>query len=172
MLLQIGLPLNATNWIMVCVTSLNFLVLINGSPSKFFKSQRGLSQGCPLSPLLFLLVIEGMSQMICVVKRDGKLKGIKLSPRVIITHLLFMDDVVFLGRGTIEEWRIFAEIIQVFCSTTGMEVGMNKLSFLYSNIEAPILNQISQFLPYKLSDLAYWLQISRFLHKTKGLWIM
>jgi hypothetical protein len=46
-LLQVGLSLEATDWIMGCVSTANFVVLINGSPSSFFKSTRGLRQGCP-----------------------------------------------------------------------------------------------------------------------------
>jgi hypothetical protein len=49
-LLQLGLNLNSVNWIMGCLQSVSFVVLINGSPSRFFKASRGLRQGCPLSP--------------------------------------------------------------------------------------------------------------------------
>lgn len=54
-LLQVGLSLKATNWIMGCVNSANFVVLVNGEPTDFFKISRGLRQGCHLSPLFFLL---------------------------------------------------------------------------------------------------------------------
>jgi hypothetical protein len=47
-LLQVGLSLEATDWIMGCVTSANFAVLINGKPTNFFKSSRGLRQGLPV----------------------------------------------------------------------------------------------------------------------------
>lgn len=56
---QIGLSVEVTNWILACVTTTNFSVLVNGSPSNFFQGSRGIIQGFPLYPLLFLIVIGG-----------------------------------------------------------------------------------------------------------------
>jgi len=64
LLIQIGLKWEVAQWIMGCVTSSNYAVLVNGVPICFFKGKRGLRQGCPLSPLLFLLVVEAFSRMI------------------------------------------------------------------------------------------------------------
>jgi len=63
-LLQVGLSLETTDWTMGSMTSTNFVVLINGKPTNFFKIFRGLREGCPLSPLLFILIVEGLSRSI------------------------------------------------------------------------------------------------------------
>ena len=78
LLLQIGLPLEITNWIMVCVSSANLIFLINGAHSSFFNFLRVLVQGCPLSLLLFLLVVEGLNKLIEKSKLDNKINGAKL----------------------------------------------------------------------------------------------
>jgi hypothetical protein len=49
---------------MGCVSSANFVILVNGSPTEFFKSHRGIRHGLPLSPLLFLLVVEAFSRLV------------------------------------------------------------------------------------------------------------
>ena len=59
-LISTGFSLSSTNWIMGCVVSSSFVVLINGETSPFFQSNRGLRQGCSLSPLLFILVMESL----------------------------------------------------------------------------------------------------------------
>jgi hypothetical protein len=51
-------------WIQHCITSVRFSVLINGVPSGFFGSSRGVRQGDPLSPFLFVLVMEAFSRML------------------------------------------------------------------------------------------------------------
>ena len=72
LLLQVGLSFETVNWIMGCVSSTNFFVLVNGSPPGLFNASRGIRQGCMLSPLLFLLVIEGLGLLIRDAKRNEK----------------------------------------------------------------------------------------------------
>jgi hypothetical protein len=68
-LLQCGFGLPTTKWIMGCISSATYVVLVNGEPTDFFNGGRGLRQGCPLSPLLFLLVMEGLS---LAIKKDKR----------------------------------------------------------------------------------------------------
>ena len=63
-LLQIGVSVDGVKWIMGCVSSSNFSIIFNDTPSNFFSDSRGIRQGWPLSPLLFILVIEGFSIII------------------------------------------------------------------------------------------------------------
>ena len=88
---------------MACVTSTHFAILINVTPTGFFQTSIGIIQGFSLSPLLFLLVIEGLSRLISASKDEGKIKGIKLSSSIVITHLLYVKDVVLFGNGYVEE---------------------------------------------------------------------
>lgn len=61
LLTHLGFKVDFIKWIMGCITDVSYAILINGAATPFFKGQRGLRQGCPLSPLLFLLVAEGLS---------------------------------------------------------------------------------------------------------------
>ena len=53
LLIKIGMPVEMVEWVLGCVQSTSFAVLINGSPSNFFRPTRGLRQGCPMSPFCF-----------------------------------------------------------------------------------------------------------------------
>ena len=79
-----------------------------------------------MSPLLFILVIEGLSLLIEDAKRNGRIKGIKISPQLFLTHLLFVDDVIMFGLGLFEEWMAFKVILDTFCEASGMRINMDK----------------------------------------------
>jgi len=63
-LIQVGFGIHMTNWILACVNSTSFAVLVNGKAMDFLRSGRGMRQGCPLSPLLFILVMESLSLLL------------------------------------------------------------------------------------------------------------
>lgn len=71
-------------WIKECISSASYSILVYGSPIGYILSQRGLRQGDPLSPCLFLLCTEGFSAML----RNGN--GVRVVPKGMpISHLLF-----------------------------------------------------------------------------------
>eukprot|EP00253_Pinus_taeda_P015318 PITA_15318 len=126
LLTHLGFSYSFISWIMGCISNVSFAVLINGAASPFFKSQRGLRQGCPLSPLLFLLVAEGLSRLIHRARRTNKLKGIEVAINLYITHLLFVDDILIFSNGSHEELKEYKNIIDLFMKATGMQLNYGK----------------------------------------------
>ncbi|GKC44027.1 putative RNA-directed DNA polymerase, partial [Tanacetum coccineum] len=76
---KMGFRAKWRNWISSCLSSATILVMINGSPSKEFKMERGLRQGDPLSPFLFLLVVEALQTSIIEACCKGLFKGVSLA---------------------------------------------------------------------------------------------
>ena len=93
---------------MGCITSSNFSILVNVTALDFFPASRGIKQGCPHSPLLFSLIIEGLSILIKDARYKGHIQGIKISCSLSLNHLLFVDDIILFGVETLEEWKDFA----------------------------------------------------------------
>ena len=91
-------------WIFFCISTVCFSILINGSPCGFFESSKGLRQGDPLSPLLFVLVMEALGRMLDKVVHDDHMSGFGVGREegrsLAMSHLLFANDtLIFCGAN-------------------------------------------------------------------------
>lgn len=125
-LTHLGFPFAYIKWIMSCIKDVSYSVLLNGEATPFFLSERGLRQGCPLSPLLFLLIMEGLSRSIIVAQNINELVGIKISENFYLTHLLFVDDVLIFLNGSIGDSSVLHNIFKLFQQATGMMINEGK----------------------------------------------
>ena len=106
-----------------------------------------------MSPLIFILVIEGLSLLIKDAQNNGKIMGIRISSHLSLTHLIFVDDVILFGSGTVEEWVAFKVILDTFCLAPGMCINLEKSRFLFNNVDEGILNRISHTLTFKYDHI-------------------
>jgi hypothetical protein len=136
LLIYIGFNLPVVNWIMGCISTVSFAVLINGSASPFFRPTRGLRQGCPLSSYLFLIVDEDLSRAIQEAKRTRSIQGVKMGGTEYHTHLLFVDDVLLFTNGSLAEGLKLNEALQLYCKASGMEVKIHKSSIRFNKVNA------------------------------------
>ena len=100
MLQRCGFSYKWRKWIMHCISTVKISILLNGSPSNFFGSSRGIQQGDPLSPFLFDIVIEALSCMLDVAASTGQFSGFSAgstaSTSLMVSHHLFANDTYIL----------------------------------------------------------------------------
>ena len=121
------------SWVMSNLSSVTFALLVNGASSSFFKFGRGLRQGCPLAPLLFLIVVEGLSRDLLNVKECGIYHGIYFGNEVSLYHVLFVDDIVMVTDGNDQTLSSLYEVLVVFCK--GMKINDEKYALYVSNLD-------------------------------------
>lgn len=119
-LLAFGFKDEWVSWVLSCVTSSSFSVLINGESSNWFSASRGLRQGDPLSPYLFIIMAEGLGRFIKSQVRQGRIHGWSwnndLPP---YCHLQFVDDTALMGLARISEAVNFRRTLDIYLKASG-----------------------------------------------------
>jgi hypothetical protein len=117
-------------WMQAYTSTVQFSVIVNGAPTGFFDSSRGLRQGDPLSPLLFLLIMEVLSRMLQKTVKGGLLKGIQVGQAeeagVCVSHLLYANDTILFCDADLEQLLYIRMALTCFEAVTSLRVNMNK----------------------------------------------
>lgn len=129
-----------------------FAILINGVDSPFFHSHRGILQGCPLSPLLFLLVVEGLSHYLSIAKYEGSFGGIQISQELSISHLLFADDILIFYDGSQRDTNCLVAGLELFKKATWMLINDTKSSLVSNLVLDLYMVTMFPFLSHNFDD--------------------
>ena len=112
---RMGFGTRWQRWIRAYITTVRFFVLVNRSPAGFFGSSRGLCQVDPMSPLLFLLIMEVLSKLLKRTEDCGFLCGFQAGSHrqggMKISHIFFADDIILFCDTSKEQllyiWMVF-----------------------------------------------------------------
>ena len=106
-------------------------IILNGEKLKAFPLRSGTRQGCPLSPLLFHIVLEVLATAI---REEKEIKGIQIGKEVKLS--LFVDDIILYIENPKDSIRKLLELIGEFNKVAGYKINTQKsLTFLYTNNE-------------------------------------
>ncbi|KAM0062513.1 putative RNA-directed DNA polymerase [Helianthus debilis subsp. tardiflorus] len=133
-LLQMGFPARWCDWIMAIIRSTRASVLINGSPTMEFNCSRGLRQGDPLSPFLFLIAMEALSGIMKKASEVDLFRGIQ-NNGLMLSHFLYADDAIFLGEWSDTNILNLQRILRCFHLASGLKVNLSKCSLFGVGVE-------------------------------------
>lgn len=103
MLKILNFPSKWICWVKECISTASANVLVNGSPSGEFQLERGIRQGDPLSPFLFLAAAEGLNLLVKKAVKEGLFKAATVGREMVeISHLQYADDTIFSVQGSEE----------------------------------------------------------------------
>ncbi|KAK6146980.1 hypothetical protein DH2020_017892 [Rehmannia glutinosa] len=152
------------SWVMECVSSASYSICINGSLQGKFPGKRGLRQGDPMSPALFLLCMEYLSRLL---KMRTNTSSFKFHPRceaLKITHLVFADDLMVFSKGDIPSIKILIDCLNDFKYASGLDVNSFKSNLFTAGIIGDKLDNILNLVNFPLGTLPV-----RYLRK---LWLL
>ena len=123
---------------MMCITTNTYSILINGEPKGLIWPLRGICQGDPISPYLFLICAEALLAMLKKEQIQGNIKGVvvcKQAPS--ISQFLFADESLVFCKATMNECNRVWEILQNYEIASGQQMNREKISLFFSKNTSP-----------------------------------
>ncbi|XP_042958008.1 uncharacterized protein LOC122293496 [Carya illinoinensis] len=144
---QMGFSEKWVKLIMFCVQTDSFSILLNEEPKRPIYPTRGLRQGDPISPYLFLLCTEGLILLLDQANSHNQVEGIRVcrgTPK--LNHLLFADDVVLFSRVNMQTCLNLQHQLDIYEKAFSQKVNREKTSMAFSqNVNQPQMDEIMQF---------------------------
>jgi hypothetical protein len=128
-MLKMGFDQRWVDLILACVKIVKYKVRVNTMETNTVIPTRGLRQGDPLSPYLFLLVAEGLSSLLKGSESRGEIQGVRVCRNApVISHLLFVDDSLILIEADMEQAVNLKNILDRYCANSGQKISDEKCS--------------------------------------------
>ncbi|KAL0451591.1 UNVERIFIED_CONTAM: putative mitochondrial protein, partial [Sesamum latifolium] len=132
-LLRLGFGKEFVELIMLLVTTVSYSLTLNGEPFGYFRPERGIRQGDPLSPYLFIFCAEAFSCLIQKAEERGVIQGIRVSLEApSISHLLFADDTLLFCEAVERQMEEIRSIFALHANASGQEVNFSKSGMVIS----------------------------------------
>ncbi|KAK5784761.1 hypothetical protein PVK06_039291 [Gossypium arboreum] len=146
-----------TDWIILvmrCVCSVSYMVGLNGEMSVWFEPSRGLRQGDPLSPYLFLICAKGFSTLLHEVEQNDLIRGTPIGRgKFSVNHLFFADDCILFGDASKEGANMVRSVISEYEQASGQRVNFDKsLIYFGANVDSNVKKLVKSVLGVRVAS--------------------
>ncbi|KAL2237308.1 UNVERIFIED_CONTAM: hypothetical protein Sindi_0922500 [Sesamum indicum] len=149
-----GFPTKFTRWIEECVSTTSFSIGLNGKPHGFFTGARGLRQGDPLSPYLFVLVMEALHLgFLQRIEQDMQFTYHLKCESSKVFQLGFADDLLLFCRADFDSIRVFKEGLEWFAELSGLWLNVQKSHLIISRSAQELKDQMLEILEFQEGHL-------------------
>ncbi|KAK1269248.1 hypothetical protein QJS04_geneDACA018474 [Acorus gramineus] len=141
-----------------CLSTAYTSILVNGAPCGFFPIKRGLRQGDPLSPFLFILVSNDLSRMLAGAQADGWVQGLQCGrSTTTLSHVLYADDMMLLCPGDPRFVEGLMFVVSIFGWLSGLSINHRKCAFLRIHMDETVLHWLAArfFYPVESFPIRY-----------------
>ncbi|KAL6572341.1 hypothetical protein OROMI_013299 [Orobanche minor] len=150
---RFGFSVVWVNFIKSCISNCWFSILVNGQSSGFFKSDRGIRQGDPLSPLIFAIAADYFSRSIDKMFDRNPTMFYKIKKNVKITHLAYADDILIFLNATKKNLHLLNNCLTHYENVSGQKVNNFKSNFIMYKPTPQVANWVQRISGFKNATL-------------------
>ncbi|GJW78077.1 reverse transcriptase domain, reverse transcriptase zinc-binding domain protein [Tanacetum coccineum] len=166
-------------WVEICLRSASMAILVNGSPSEEFGLKRGVRQGDPLSPFLFILAAEGLNAIVTEAVEKGIFRGVVVREnKVTVSHLQYADNTIFFGEWNKENAKALMCILKCFEEVSGLKVNYNKSKIYGIGVNEGDMMDMERWMGCGIGEFPFtwacqlgsslWVRVIKSIHGTSG----
>uniref|UniRef100_A0A803PTQ2 Reverse transcriptase domain-containing protein n=1 Tax=Cannabis sativa TaxID=3483 RepID=A0A803PTQ2_CANSA len=129
------LPRKFVDMVMICVRNTSYTLLMNGRMQGSFNGAKGLRQGDPISPLLFVLIMEYLTRLLQAATQNTKFRYHPMCKNLKLVSLCFADDLIILSKGTRHSLHVVKTVLDEFSNTTGLAINSQKSHIYFGGVK-------------------------------------
>ncbi|CAN1159330.1 LINE-1 retrotransposable element ORF2 protein [Linum perenne] len=153
MLVAMGFPGRYIRWIMVCFNSTRFSVNLNGSLFGYFPAKRGLRQGDPISPYLFVIAMQGLDYLFSEAAANNLFQYHPQCKNIKLTHICFADDLLVFTKANVTAITQVTVIMDLFHQASGLQLNPDKSDLYMAGVNRTIAGQIAAVAEFREGQL-------------------
>lgn len=140
----VGIPHRISNWIVQCLSTVSYTIMVNGELVEPFMAKRGLRQGDPISPYLFVLCMEYLNRCLGELRQNKRFHYHPKCKRFNITHVCFADDLLLFSRGDASSVQQMMTVLEKFGAASGLKANQLKSCIYFGGVKQAIKQEILQ----------------------------
>jgi hypothetical protein len=146
---HLGFSRRWNNWISILLSTTIMKILLNGTPGRRICHARGLRQGDPLSPLMFVLTMEALNALFQLAEERLLLTSLR-SPKIQHRASLYADDLVIFLSSVVQDLRAVGMIMETFAGASGLHTNIHKCQFTLIQCSEDQVAMVQQCFPCQL----------------------
>ncbi|XP_062103007.1 uncharacterized protein LOC133813999 [Humulus lupulus] len=137
-------PMKFIGWVMSCVRNTSYSLLMNGRVQGKFKGEKGLRQGDPMSPQLFVLIMEYLTRSLQLAALKSPFRYHPMCKSLKLINLCFADDLLLFCKSSISAVRSVKEVLDEFAAATGLSINSGKSHIFFCGVTSNDRTRIAQ----------------------------
>lgn len=142
MLVELGFPARYIGWIMACLTNVDYVISVNGEVTEPFAANKGIRQGDPISPYLFVICMEYLHRCLMGLHEEKQFKYHPRCKKLKLLHVCFADDLLMFAIGNVLAVQHLMRALDTFSAASGLQANQLKNCIYFRGVQEDVKQEI------------------------------